>query len=164
MSLLLSLFLYTVILSDMLPRYLFLSLSWAECRWYRGCQVFCSPPIFNYKSLIVDKVKTSRPLDLGLPLLWQRSSWMSCLSLLIGDANVPEVTLAHPWVYILTRRLHGTWAVHIRGGLKEINQRNRSAKRVRQFVPPLTLQTMLNSLIQQYFDCYSVVWEVWVQT
>ena len=81
---------------------------------------------------------------------------MSCLSLLIGDANVPEVTLAHPWVYILTRRLHGTWAVHIRGGLKEINQCNRSAKRVRQL--------MLNSLIQQYFDCYSVVWEVWVQT
>ena len=80
---------------------------------------------------------------------------MSCLSLLIGDANVPEVTLAHPWVYILTRRLHGTWAVHIRGGLKEINQCNRSAKRVRQL--------MLNSLIQQYFDCYSVVWEVWVQ-
>ena len=156
MSLLLSLSLYTVILSEMLPRYLLLSLSWAECRWYRGCQVFCSPPIFNYKSLIVDKVKTSRPLDLGLPLLWQRSSWMSCLSLLIGDANVPEETLAHPWVYILTRRLHGTWAVYIRGGLKEINQCNRSAKRVRQL--------MLNSLIQQYFDCYSVVWEVWVQT
>ena len=88
---------------------------------------------------------------------------MSCLSLLIGDANVPEVTLAHPWVYILTRRLHGIWAVHIRGGLKEINQRNRSAKRVRHFVPPLTLRTMLNSLIQQYFDCSSVVWEVWVQ-
>ena len=81
---------------------------------------------------------------------------MSCLSLLIGDANVPEVTLAHPWVYILTRRLHGTWAVHIRGGLKEINQCNRSAKLVRQL--------MLNSLIQQYFDCYSVVWQVWVQT
>ena len=67
--------------------------------------------------------------------------------------HIPEVTLAHPWVYIMTRRLHGTWAVHIRGGLKEINQCNRSAKLVRQFVPPLTLQTMLNSLIQQYFDC-----------
>ena len=78
------------------------------------------------------------------------------ITLLIGDANVPEVTLAHPWVYILTRRLHGTWAVHIRGGLKEINQCNRSAKLVRQL--------MLNSLIQQYFDCYSVVWQVWVQT
>ena len=34
---------------------------------------------------------------------------------------------------------------------------------MRQFVPPLTLQTIVNSYIQQYFDCYSVVWEVWVQ-
>ena len=34
---------------------------------------------------------------------------------------------------------------------------------MRQFVPPLTLKTIVNSYIQQYFDCYSVVWEVWVQ-
>ena len=32
-------------------------------------------------------------------------------------------------------------------------------KRVRQFVPPSTLQTMYNSFIQLYFDYCSVVWE-----
>ena len=89
---LLSFFRCTVIFFEMLSIYLFLSLSWAECRWYQGCQVFCSPPIFNYKSLIVDKVQNSRSLDLGRPLSWQRSSRMSCPSLLIGDANVPKVT------------------------------------------------------------------------
>ena len=41
------------------------------------------------------KFKASRS---GLASLGQRSFWMSCPSLLIGDANVPKVTLANPWV------------------------------------------------------------------
>ena len=72
---------------------------------------------------------------------------MSCQSLLIGDANVPTVSSGK------------SLAVHIRGELKEINQCNRSVKRVRQIVPPSTLQTMYNSFIQPYFDYCSVVWE-----
>ena len=82
---------------------------------------------------------------------------MSCQSLLTGDANVPKVTSGKSLAVHIDEAL--TRAAHIRGELKEINQRNRSAKRVRQFVPPSTLQTMYNSFIQPYFDYCSVVWE-----
>lgn len=47
-----------------------------------------------------------------------------------------------------------------RGDLKELLTSAIGAlKRVRQFVPPPTLQTMYNSFIQLYFDYCSVVWE-----
>ena len=47
-----------------------------------------------------------------------------------------------------------------RGDLKELLTSAIGAlKRVRQFVPPPTLQTMYNSFIQLYFDHCSVVWE-----
>ena len=49
-----------------------------------------------------------------------------------------------------------------RGDLKELLTSAIGAlKRVRQFFPPSTVQTMYNSLIHLYFDYFkSVVWEV----
>ena len=51
---------------------------------------------------------------------------MSCPLLLIGVANVPEVTSGKSLGVHIDEAL--TWAAYIRGDLKEINHRNRSAK------------------------------------
>ena len=82
---------------------------------------------------------------------------MSCPSLLIGDANVPKVTSAKSLVEYIDEAL--TWATHIEETSKKLTSAIGALKRVRQFVPPSTLQTMYNSFIQPYFDYCSVVWD-----
>ena len=70
---------------------------------------------------------------------------MSCPSLHIGDANVRKVTSGKSLGVNIDEAL--TWdmgSTYQRRPQKKKNERNRSAKRVRQFVPPLTLQTMKN--------------------
>ena len=77
-------------------------------------------------------------------------------SLVINDAPIKQVACSKSLGVFIDENM--SWNVHINNLSKKIASGIGALKRCRPFVPPTTLQSIYNALVQPHFDYCSVVW------